>query len=141
MEQVIKIENSKPSVIVVNPPCQSDYIQQFSQIIVNKAYKSSSELEIDIITHVAKQQCVTSLEQDLPKTKERISQTIQVLEIEHIINESEYLQWENKWDKIKQAILEKQMPNINSNVQFEVWRNNVKLGKVSDMIKRFLKKG
>ena len=43
--------------------------------------------------------------------------------------------------EIKKAILEKQMPNINSNVQFEVWRNNVKLGKVSDMIKQYLKKG
>ncbi|CAB4407993.1 unnamed protein product [Rhizophagus irregularis] len=110
-------------------------------IIDKKAYKSLSELEIDIITHVAKQQCVTSLEQDSPNTRERVGQTIKALEIEHIIGEFEYLQWENRWGEIKKAILEKQMPNINSNVQFEVWRNNVKLGKVSDMIKQYLKKG
>lgn len=140
LKQIIKIENSKPSVKVVSPPYQSDYIQQFSRIIDNKAYKSLSELEIDIIAHVAKQQCITSLEQDPPTSKESVDQTIQALEIEHIINESESLQWENKWDEIKQAILEKQMPNINSNMQFEVLRNNVNLGKVSDMIKRYLKK-
>ncbi|PKY58333.1 hypothetical protein RhiirA4_480164 [Rhizophagus irregularis] len=68
------------------------------------------------------------LEQDHPKTKERIGQIIKELEIQHIIEESEYLQWENKLDEIKQAILEKQMPNINSNMQFEVLRNNVNLG-------------
>ncbi|GES95444.1 hypothetical protein GLOIN_2v1787222 [Rhizophagus clarus] len=100
-----------------------------------KAYKSLSELEIDIIIHVAKQQCVTSLEQDSPNTRERVGQTIKALEIEHVIDEFEYLQWKNRWSEIKKAILEKQMPNINSNVQFELWRNNVKLGKVSDMIK------
>ncbi|GBB89839.1 hypothetical protein RclHR1_16670007 [Rhizophagus clarus] len=108
---------------------------QFSQIIDKKAYKSLSELEIDIIIHVAKQQCVTSLEQDSPNTRERVGQTIKALEIEHVIDEFEYLQWKNRWSEIKKAILEKQMPNINSNVQFELWRNNVKLGKVSDMIK------
>ncbi|GET04634.1 hypothetical protein GLOIN_2v1787222 [Rhizophagus clarus] len=106
-----------------------------------QGYKSLSDLEIDIIAHVAKYQCIMDLEQDHPKTKERIGQIIKELEIQHIIEESEYLQWENKLDEIKQAILEKQMPNINSNMQFEVLRNNVNLGKVSDMIKRYLKKG
>ncbi|CAB4444880.1 unnamed protein product [Rhizophagus irregularis] len=94
----------------------------------SKAYKSLSDLEIDIIAHVAKHQCIMDLEQDHPKTKERIGQIIKELEIQHIIEESEYLQWENKLDEIKQAILEKQMPNINSNMQFEVLRNNVNLG-------------
>ncbi|CAB4492051.1 hypothetical protein RhiirA1_471298 [Rhizophagus irregularis] len=140
--KVIKIDdNSRPLVNIISPPYQSDFIQCFSGIVNSKAYKSLSYLEIDIITHVAKHQCIMDLEQDHPKTRERIGQIIKELEIQHIIEESEYLQWENKLDEIKQAILEKQMPNINSNMQFEVLRNNVNLGKVSDIIKRYLKKG
>ncbi|CAB4428299.1 unnamed protein product [Rhizophagus irregularis] len=127
--QVIKIDdNSRLLVNIIIPPYQSDFIQRFSGIVNSKAYKSLSDLEIDIIAHVAKHQCIMDLEQDHPKTKERIGQIIKELEIQHIIEESEYLQWENKLDEIKQAILEKQMPNINSNMQFEVLRNNVNLG-------------